>query len=300
MTREVLIDGRCAVIAEVAQAHDGSLGMAHAFIDAIAARRAPTRSSSRPTSPPPRARRRSPGGSSSASRTTTRYEYWRRMEFTEAQWTGLAQHAAERELAFLSSPFSVGGRRAARARRARRPGKSRPGRSADTPLLDRLGGPGLPVLLSTGMSSMAEIDAPRRACGQRAARIAIMQCTTAYPCPPEQVGLNLLSAFSASATSARRPVRPLRHDLPRPGGRVRSARTSRSARRRSAARCSVRTCRLGDHRRAAPARARACGSSNGCSPHPVDKDAAAGELDAAAAAVHQESSCARARRWRRG
>ena len=30
-------EGRCLAIGEVAQAHDGSLGMAHAFIDAIAA-----------------------------------------------------------------------------------------------------------------------------------------------------------------------------------------------------------------------------------------------------------------------
>ena len=28
--------GSCLIIAEVAQAHDGSLGMAHAFVDAIA------------------------------------------------------------------------------------------------------------------------------------------------------------------------------------------------------------------------------------------------------------------------
>ena len=34
---QTLIDGGCLVIAEVAQSHDGSLGMAHAFIDAAAA-----------------------------------------------------------------------------------------------------------------------------------------------------------------------------------------------------------------------------------------------------------------------
>jgi N,N'-diacetyllegionaminate synthase len=37
--KEVEIDTarkRCLIIGEVAQAHDGSLGMAHAFIDAIA------------------------------------------------------------------------------------------------------------------------------------------------------------------------------------------------------------------------------------------------------------------------
>ncbi len=36
----------------------------------------------------------------------TRYDYWKRMEFTEAQWQGLADHARERGLVFLSSPFS--------------------------------------------------------------------------------------------------------------------------------------------------------------------------------------------------
>ena len=33
-------EGRCLIIGEVAQSHEGSLGMAHAFIDAIAASRA--------------------------------------------------------------------------------------------------------------------------------------------------------------------------------------------------------------------------------------------------------------------
>lgn len=37
MQPELFASGHCFVIAEVAQAHDGSLGTAHAFIDAIAA-----------------------------------------------------------------------------------------------------------------------------------------------------------------------------------------------------------------------------------------------------------------------
>ena|GEM_PF-6220873 len=35
----------------------------------------------------------------------TRYESWKRMEFTKAQWCGLKKHAEERGLKFLSSPF---------------------------------------------------------------------------------------------------------------------------------------------------------------------------------------------------
>ena len=36
----------------------------------------------------------------------TRYDYWRRMEFSEEAWRGLKRHADERGLWFLSSPFS--------------------------------------------------------------------------------------------------------------------------------------------------------------------------------------------------
>ena len=37
----------------------------------------------------------------------TRYDYWKRMEFTESQWAELKQHADDRGLVFLSSPFSL-------------------------------------------------------------------------------------------------------------------------------------------------------------------------------------------------
>src|SRR5918994_120475 len=97
---------RPIVIAEVAQAHDGSLGLAHAFIDAIAAAGADAvkfqthiaEAESHP-SEPWRVRFSPADG--------TRFDYWKRMEFTEDQWTGLREHAHERGLAFLSSPFSL-------------------------------------------------------------------------------------------------------------------------------------------------------------------------------------------------
>src|SRR5260221_7403673 len=94
------------VIGEVAQAHDGSLGLAHAFIDAIADAGAHAvkfqthiaRAESTPSEPFRVAFSR---------QDLTRYGYWRRMEFDVEQWRGLANHARERGLLFLSSPFSV-------------------------------------------------------------------------------------------------------------------------------------------------------------------------------------------------
>ena len=61
-------EARCIVVGEVAQAHDGSLGLAHAFIDAIAdagadAVKFQTHIASAESTPP------SPGASGSARRT---------------------------------------------------------------------------------------------------------------------------------------------------------------------------------------------------------------------------------------
>ena len=95
----------CTVIGEVAQAHDGSLGQAHAFIDAIAdagadAVKFQTHIASAESTPA------EPWRKKFSLQDETRYDYWRRMEFTEPQWHGLKAHAAERGLMFLSSPFS--------------------------------------------------------------------------------------------------------------------------------------------------------------------------------------------------
>ena len=97
---------RCWVIGEVAQAHDGSLGLAHAYIDAIAdagadAVKFQTHIAHAESTPA------EPWRVKFSLQDATRYEYWRRMEFTEDQWLGLRRHADERGLLFLSSPFSV-------------------------------------------------------------------------------------------------------------------------------------------------------------------------------------------------
>jgi N-acetylneuraminate synthase len=69
------------------------------------------------------------------------------------------------------------------------------GETGNLPMLERMARSGLPVLLSSGMSSWQELDqavATLRAHGNTP---TILQCTTAYPCPPEQVGLNLIPLY---------------------------------------------------------------------------------------------------------
>lgn len=183
----------CAVIAEVSQTHDGSLGTAHAFIDAAAAAGADAIkfqthiASAEATPGEPWRKRFSPQDES-------RYDYWRRMEFTPEQWRGLKEHADKCGLHFLSSPFSQ-----AAVELLTRVGvsawKVASGEISNHPLLDSMAATGLPVMLSTGMSPLEEIDAAVELVRRHDVPLAVMQCTSMYPTPPELVGLNLVSEF---------------------------------------------------------------------------------------------------------
>jgi N,N'-diacetyllegionaminate synthase len=183
----------CIVVGEVAQAHDGSLGMAHAFIDAIAdagadAVKFQTHIASAESTP------QEPWRVKFSPQDRTRYDYWKRTEFTEDAWHGLKKHADERSLWFLSSPFSEEA-----AELLGRVGvaawKVASGETSNLPLLERLTRDGRPVLLSTGLSPLAEIDAAVRLVQSKSRPLAVLQCTSAYPCPPEKVGLNLIPFF---------------------------------------------------------------------------------------------------------
>jgi N-acetylneuraminate synthase len=181
------------IIAEIAQAHDGSLGTAHAYIDAVAdcgadAVKFQTHIAAAESTPD------EPWRIKFSPQDATRYDYWKRMEFTEAQWVGLKRHADERGLLFLSSPFSFEA-----VDLLDRVGvaawKIPSGETANTPMLDRMLATGLPVLLSTGMSPQSEIDDAVQHIRKSGVPLVIFQCTSAYPCLPEKVGLNLISSF---------------------------------------------------------------------------------------------------------
>jgi N-acetylneuraminate synthase len=62
-------------------------------------------------------------------------------------------------------------------------------------MFDRILATGLPILLSTGMSAVTEIDAVVKRVNSNGSQLTVLQCTSAYPCPPEKVGLNLLGFF---------------------------------------------------------------------------------------------------------
>jgi N,N'-diacetyllegionaminate synthase len=183
-------DAPATVIAEVAQAHDGSLGMAHAFIDAAAGAgvdaikfQTHIAAEESTVSEPWRVK--------FSKQDETRFDYWRRMEFSSAQWDGLKAHAEEKGMMFLSSAFSH-----AAVDLLRKLGmaawKVASGELTNLPLISHMAGDGKAVLLSTGMSPHSEIDAAVAVVRKAKAPLAIFQCTTQYPSPPDAIGLNML------------------------------------------------------------------------------------------------------------
>ena len=185
--------GRCLLIGEVALTHDGSLGLAHKFVDAIAAAGADavkfqTHIAEAESTPA------EPFRVKFSRQDASRYDYWKRMAFTEEQWRGLAEHCAERGVLFISSPFSL--EAVDLLERIGQPiWKIASGETSNTRLLDRVIATGAPVLLSSGMSPMRELDAAVSRVERGGSPVGLLQCTTAYPCPPEKVGLNLLPVF---------------------------------------------------------------------------------------------------------
>ena len=196
----ISIDGRtfggsspCLIIAEVAQGHDGSLDLAHAFIEAAAAAgvdavKFQTHIAHAEST------RAEPWRVKFSHRDETRYEYWQRMEFSEEHWRGLSRHARELGLIFLSSPFS--GEAVALLRRLGVPAwKIASGEILNPEVMSPVLASGLPILLSTGMSTLAEIDEAVSRIRKNGSPFLLFQCTSAYPTPPEKIGLNLIPFF---------------------------------------------------------------------------------------------------------
>ncbi len=181
----------CFIIAEVAQAHDGSLGIAHSYIDAVAqagadAIKFQTHIAAAESSID------EPFRVNFSYEDPTRYDYWKRMEFTEDQWIGLAEHCEEAGIVFLSSPFS--NEAVDMLVRVGMPAwKVGSGEVNNSVILNSMTETKKPILLSSGMSCWEEIDKSVSTIKKSGTPLALFQCTSIYPTLLNEVGLNLIS-----------------------------------------------------------------------------------------------------------
>ena len=195
-------EAQCAIIAEIAQAHDGSLGFAHAMIDAAAeagvdAVKFQTHIADAESTPG------EPWRVKFSPQDETRYDYWKRMEFTPEQWAGLKRHAEDKGLAFLSSPFSMEAVNLLRAIGGVAAWKVASGEVTNVPMLIEMCRDGIPILLSSGMSDLEEIgQAVRLIRDHGNPPLCLMQCTSSYPTPPEKVGINVMRELAERFSTA--------------------------------------------------------------------------------------------------
>jgi N,N'-diacetyllegionaminate synthase len=183
------------LIAEIGQAHEGSLGILHSYIDALATTGvdaikfqmhiAEAESSAH-----------EPFRVKFSYEDATRYDYWQRMGFTLDQWKGIKQYCDQVGLDFICSPFSnlavdwleeIGVKAY----------KIGSGEVNNLLLLQRIAQTGKPVILSSGMSNWQELDATVAFLKSHGVSFQLLQCTTAYPTQPEAYGLNVIAEIKA-------------------------------------------------------------------------------------------------------
>ena len=178
------------IIAEIGQAHEGSLGMLYSYIDALATTSvdavkfqmhlAEAESS-----------QQEPFRVQFSLEDETRFDYWKRMGFSLEQWKRIKQHCESLGLDFICSPFSnlaVDWMEEMGVEQY----KIGSGEVNNFLLLEKIAQTGKPVILSSGMSSYSELDQTVAFLKERNVTFSILQCTTAYPTQPENYGLNVI------------------------------------------------------------------------------------------------------------
>jgi N,N'-diacetyllegionaminate synthase len=145
------------IIAEIGQAHDGSLGILHSYIDAIAATgvdaiKFQTHIAEAESS------MAEPFRVNFSYEDVTRYDYWHRMSFTKEQWIGIKEHCEKVGLEFISSPFSQAAVDLLESIGVTRY-KIGSGETSNFLMLEKIAKTGKPIILSSGMSSYEELDA---------------------------------------------------------------------------------------------------------------------------------------------
>lgn len=175
------------IIAEIGSVHDGSFGNAGKLIEAAAAAGANAvkfqthiaEAETLANAPMP-----------SYFKGEPRMAYFRRTAFSLEQHRELAGIARSNGVQFLSSPFSL--EAVDLLEQVDMPIYKIPsGEVSNLPLLQRVAATGKPVLLSSGMSNWRELD-EAVAVLRTGGPLTLMQCSSLYPCPPEQVGLNVM------------------------------------------------------------------------------------------------------------
>ena len=184
------------IIAEAGVNHNGDIGMACALIDAASdagadlvkfqtfdADRLVTRDA-----------RKADYQMKMTAADESQRDMLKRLELSPAMHEKLIAHAAKRGIEFFSTAFDLDsldyllGLGMSRI-------KVPSGELTNLPYLRKVGGTGKPVILSTGMANLGEIEAALaalEAAGTPRNQITVLHCSTEYPAPMDEVNLQAM------------------------------------------------------------------------------------------------------------
>ena len=186
-------DGQPAyIIAEIGINHNGNLEIAKEMIDAAVHAGADAVKFQKRTpevSTPPEQQkqmRETPWGY------ITYLDYRLKVEFDNAQYREIDRHCKEKGIAWLVSVWDESSVQF--MERFDTPAYKVPSASlTDHTLLKHVRKTGKPMIISTGMSTMAQIHKAVDVVGDE--NLAIMHCTSTYPCEPEELNLKMVETL---------------------------------------------------------------------------------------------------------
>jgi len=176
------------LIAEIGQAHEGSLGLAHSYIDALKntgvdAVKFQVHYADAESSKYEKFRIKF------SYQDKTRYDYWKRMEFSPQQWAEIKKHCEEANLKFIASPFSIKAVNVLNKINTKYY-KIASGEINNYLMIDKINSFKKNVILSTGLSNIKEITKTFHRLNKK--KISLLQCTSSYPTAANNIGLNVI------------------------------------------------------------------------------------------------------------
>lgn len=182
------------VIGEIGINHNGDIGVAKKLIDvaALAGAQAVKFQKRTPDISTPEdmkhTRRETPWGEMSY------LDYRYRVEFEREQYSEIAAYASSQGVDWFASPWDIPSVEFLESMGVSTH-KVASASVTDLPLLRELASTGKPIILSTGMSTMEQIDRAVEILGTE--RLVIMHATSTYPLPPEEANLLMIPVLAA-------------------------------------------------------------------------------------------------------
>ena len=182
-------------IAEIGQAHDGSIGMAHSYIDSlknigVSAVKFQIHIADAESSKKESFRKKF------SYKDKTRFDYWKRIEFTKEEWAGIKKHCVKNNLEFIASPFSIEAVNLLK-NIGQKTYKIASGEINNYLMIDKIISLKKEIILSSGLSNYKELDETVKKIKKEKTKLSVLQCTSSYPTNPKNIGLNIINEIKS-------------------------------------------------------------------------------------------------------